>query len=247
MTTTELPNEIFTTESIYLDYSEYPDDSYPDYNYTDYSYPDYNYTDYSYPDYNYTDYSYPDYNYTDYSYADYNYTDSSEYDYNTTFYVYGEEDADYTESTDISSGSFRPFFNRSDLIPPNWNRARPMPRTLWRSVPFGVLHDSKGTSAKKRCRCIEKKRKKVVKVIKYIPLSPSIRLPGNNRNFTCKCSHLRKVVKKSKPRKGRTTKTSCKSGRCKGSQGKKNKRRKNKRKQNKRKKNKRKTMKPRLN
>lgn len=64
-------------------------------------------------------------------------------------------------------------------------------------VPFGVLLPEDGGKPKKRCRCIEKKRRKVVKEIKYIPLSPSIQLDsgGHKRNFTCKCSHLRKVVK----------------------------------------------------
>lgn len=64
-----------------------------------------------------------------------------------------------------------------------------------RSIPFGVLTNTDGSSAKKRCRCIEKKRRKVVKEIKYIPLAPVVQMGGNPRNFTCKCSHLRKVVK----------------------------------------------------
>lgn len=65
-------------------------------------------------------------------------------------------------------------------------------------IPFGVLLPDDGAKPKKRCRCIEKKRRKVVKVVKYIPLSPGIQLEtigGHKRNFTCKCSHLRKIVK----------------------------------------------------
>lgn len=69
---------------------------------------------------------------------------------------------------------------------------------VFHSVPLGVLQTVDGESAKKRCRCIEKKRRKVVKVIKYIPLSPLIQFGGNKRNFTCKCSHLRKVVKRTR-------------------------------------------------
>lgn len=62
-------------------------------------------------------------------------------------------------------------------------------------IPVGILRNSDGTSAKKRCRCIEKKRNKVVKEIKYIPLAPVINLNGSPRNFTCNCSNLRKRVK----------------------------------------------------
>lgn len=89
-------------------------------------------------------------------------------------------------------------------IPKEWARMpmMPEPRSMpgeWaRSaipVPHGVLQNPDGTSAKKRCRCIEKKRRKVLKEIKYIPLAPSIHLDGVQRNFTCKCSHLRKLAK----------------------------------------------------
>lgn len=72
--------------------------------------------------------------------------------------------------------------------------ARIQPIPLSPMVPYGVLQDSNGTKIKKRCRCIEKKQRKVVKEIKYIPLSPAIHFDGEKRNFTCKCSHLRKVV-----------------------------------------------------
>lgn len=61
--------------------------------------------------------------------------------------------------------------------------------------PFGVLQAPNGKSAKKRCRCIEKKQRKVVKEIKFIPLAPAIQFPGEKRNFTCNCSHLRRVAK----------------------------------------------------
>lgn len=64
-----------------------------------------------------------------------------------------------------------------------------------RNDDFGIIHDSEGKSTKKRCRCIEKKRGKVVLEVKYIPLSPAIQLGGSKRNFTCKCSYLRKVIK----------------------------------------------------
>lgn len=67
-----------------------------------------------------------------------------------------------------------------------------------RMVPFGVVLDEEQVVVKKRCRCIQKKQRKVVKEIKYIPLNPSIQLAqlGRNRNFTCKCSHLRKLARK---------------------------------------------------
>lgn len=63
------------------------------------------------------------------------------------------------------------------------------------TIPFGVLQNSDGSSARKRCRCIEKKRRKVLMEIRYIPLSESIRLPGQEgKKFVCKCSHLRRLV-----------------------------------------------------
>lgn len=64
-------------------------------------------------------------------------------------------------------------------------------------VPFGVVLDEEKVSVKKRCRCIEKKRRKVLKEVKYIPLKPEVQLSvgGRKRNFTCKCSHLRKVIR----------------------------------------------------
>lgn len=62
-------------------------------------------------------------------------------------------------------------------------------------LPIGVLRNPDGTSARKRCRCIEKKQRKVLKEIRYIPLAPVIQLDGQKRNFTCKCSHLRKIAK----------------------------------------------------
>ena len=62
-------------------------------------------------------------------------------------------------------------------------------------VPFGVLQDADGKVMRRRCRCIEKKRRKVVKDIKYVPLVPVVNLAGEKRNFTCKCSHLRRIAR----------------------------------------------------
>lgn len=86
----------------------------------------------------------------------------------------------------LSKGSSRTL----ELFP---KPALPIPKKSI-EVPFGILRDSNGTKTKKRCRCIEKKHRNGVKEIKYIPLAPTIHLNGETRNFTCKCSHLRKVV-----------------------------------------------------
>lgn len=68
-----------------------------------------------------------------------------------------------------------------------------MPRT--NTIPFGVLQNTDGSSARRRCRCVEKKRRKVLMEIRYIPLNDSILLPGEEgKKFFCKCSHLRKLV-----------------------------------------------------
>ena len=93
---------------------------------------------------------------------------------------------------------------RSALPPPaNWARSR-SERTSFNGtsptrvpVPFGVLQDADGKVMRRRCRCIEKKRRKVVKDIKYVPLVPVVNLAGEKRNFTCKCSHLRRIARNS--------------------------------------------------
>lgn len=113
-------------------------------------------------------------------------------------------DINFPNVVSLYNGSFTPVNYGDSTILRSLPDQEPMIPTMWhrsevietRSIPFGVLNDSEGRSAKKRCRCIEKKRRKVVKVIKYIPLAPSIQFGGNKGNFTCKCSHLRKVLKK---------------------------------------------------
>lgn len=75
------------------------------------------------------------------------------------------------------------------------NEDVPILKVDLQTVNLGVLQKANGKSAKKRCRCIEKKQRKVVKEIKFIPLAPAIQFPGKRGNFTCNCSHLRKIVK----------------------------------------------------
>lgn len=103
-----------------------------------------------------------------------------------------------TEETDTTTTTFAPEEEYTTFAPlDNGDDDGP------RIVPFGVLLEDEPvvhkSAKKKRCRCIEKKRRKVVKEVKYIPLAPAIQLQGSDghkRNFTCKCSHLRRVVKK---------------------------------------------------
>lgn len=99
---------------------------------------------------------------------------------------------------DSASDDLPPFHTFARNLPEKSARGLSNPLQSVPTVPFGILNDSQENSVKKRCRCIEKKQRKVTKVIKYIPLAPStIQLPGEKRNFTCKCSHLRKVDKTS--------------------------------------------------
>lgn len=94
---------------------------------------------------------------------------------------------DLPESGDWRGPGFEPIGNMQPRMMP----IRPQSAI----VGLGVLHDSQGQIVRKRCRCIEKKRNKVIKEVKYIPLAPAIQFEGNKRNFTCKCSHLRKTNK----------------------------------------------------
>lgn len=49
---------------------------------------------------------------------------------------------------------------------------------------------------KKRCRCIEKNRRHMIKEIKYIPLEPiDVQKSGHLKRFSCNCAHMRKIPK----------------------------------------------------
>lgn len=107
--------------------------------------------------------------------------------------------AEATTSEEFDTGTtLPPFTGTMPPIDPSMLRGMlpPIDPRLRGGLPIGVLQNADGSSARKRCRCIEKKHRKVVKEIKYIPLMPVVHLAGNHRkNFTCKCSHLRKIAK----------------------------------------------------
>lgn len=59
--------------------------------------------------------------------------------------------------------------------------------------PTNNTHPRKSSAKRKPCRCIEKRRRKVLKEITYIPMNPVVKPIGDHKAFTCNCERMRIV------------------------------------------------------
>lgn len=67
--------------------------------------------------------------------------------------------------------------------------------------PSPPLKDSANAfRGKKRCRCIEKKHRQVLKQITYVPLEPILLGEGQHKRFNCNCQQMRRMeIRRARP------------------------------------------------
>lgn len=105
-----------------------------------------------------------------------------------------EEEAQEEDESD-NDKEIEPTDEQIDLQSTIPGKVTSSPDKVHQSTNSGVLLNSQGKKTKRRCRCIQKKQRRVLKEITYIPLQPVVQQQGKHKGFTCNCSHLKKVTR----------------------------------------------------